>query len=163
MDQRISHRQIPTGFSKWIPIRLNTCYIVGTKKNSDLDKELIYSTISKYADDTKNKAKVSNQKDTENFQQELHEVIYPWAPTNNMRLNGDKFDYHRIGKNWVLGKLAIETQLVILLSKKTILKTMECAFPVICPGVNKSKWWHQRPDLCWGGHLGHSELENGNQ
>ena len=25
-------------------------------------------------------------------------MIYPWAPTN-MSLNGDKFDYHRIGKN----------------------------------------------------------------
>ena len=62
-----------------------------------LDKELIYSTVSKYADDTKNKAKVSNQKDTENFQRELDEVIYPWAPANNMSLNGDKFDYHRIG------------------------------------------------------------------
>merc|ERR1711874_936707 len=65
---------------------------------SDLGKELIYSTVSKYTDDTKNKAKVSNQKDTENFQRELDEVIYPWAPANNMSLNGDKFDYHRIGK-----------------------------------------------------------------
>ena len=34
---------------------------------SDLGKELTYSTVSKYADDTKNKAKVSNQKDTENI------------------------------------------------------------------------------------------------
>ena len=65
---------------------------------SDLGKELTYSTVSKYADDTKNKAKISNQKDTENFQRELDEVIYPWAPTNNMNLNGYKFDYHRIGK-----------------------------------------------------------------
>ena len=64
---------------------------------SDLGKELTYSSVSKYADDTKNKAKVSNQKDTENFQRELDEVMYPWAPANNMSLNGDKFDYHRIG------------------------------------------------------------------
>ena len=51
---------------------------------SDLGKELTYSSVSKYADDTKNKAKISNQKDTENFQRELNEIIYPWAPTNNM-------------------------------------------------------------------------------
>merc|ERR1711874_99030 len=75
---------------------------------SDLDKQLIYS-------------KVSNQKDTENFQRELNEVIYPWAPTNNMSLNGDTFDYHRIRKNQDLRKPAIETQRVILLPKKTIL------------------------------------------
>ena len=42
---------------------------------SELGKELIFSTVSKYADDTKNKAKVSNQKDTENFQRELDIVI----------------------------------------------------------------------------------------
>merc|ERR1712055_641635 len=43
---------------------------------SDLGKELIYSTVSKYVDDSKNITKVSNQKDTENFQRELDEVIY---------------------------------------------------------------------------------------
>ena len=66
---------------------------------SDLGRELIYSSVSKYADDTKNKTKVASLTDTENFQDELNEIIYPWAPTNNMNLNGDKFNHHRIGKN----------------------------------------------------------------
>ena len=47
---------------------------------NDLGKGLIYSIVSKYADDTKNKAKVSTQKDTENFKQELDQVIHNSAP-----------------------------------------------------------------------------------
>merc|ERR1711874_736421 len=66
-------------------------------------------------------------------------------------------------KSWVLRKPAIETYRVNLLARKTILKNLEYTFPVICPGVNKSKRWCQRPDLFRGGHLGHFELENGNQ
>lgn len=66
---------------------------------SDLGRDLIYSSVSKYADDTKNKTKVASLTDIENFQQELNEIIYPWAPINNMTLNGDKFNHHRIGKN----------------------------------------------------------------
>ena len=45
------------------------------------------------------KSKVSTQKDIENFQRELDEVIYLWAPSKNMNVKGDKFDYHRIPKN----------------------------------------------------------------
>ena len=66
---------------------------------SDLGKELIYSVVSKYADDTKNIARISNLTDAEGFQYELDNIVYPWAPENNMTLNGDKFEYHRIGKN----------------------------------------------------------------
>ena len=32
--------------------------------------------------------------------------------------------------------------------EKTVLKILEYTFPVICPGVNKSKRWCQKPDLC---------------
>ena len=71
---------------------------------SDLGKELVCSTSSKYADDTKNTAKVSNRNDAEHFQKELDQIVYPWAPTNNMCLNGDKFEYHRIGKNLCVEK-----------------------------------------------------------
>ena len=65
----------------------------------DLGKELVCSTSSKYADDTKNVAKISNFNDAKRFQKELDDIVYPWAPTNNMCLNGDKFEHHRIGKN----------------------------------------------------------------
>ncbi|CAL4134844.1 unnamed protein product, partial [Meganyctiphanes norvegica] len=66
---------------------------------SDLGKELIFSTSSKYADDTKNTAKISTPNDAENFQRELDEKVYPWAPENNMCLNGEKFEHLRVGNN----------------------------------------------------------------
>ncbi|CAL4131540.1 unnamed protein product, partial [Meganyctiphanes norvegica] len=55
---------------------------------SDLGKELVCSITSKYADDTKNTAKITNLNDAEHFQRELDEIVYPWAPANNMCLNG---------------------------------------------------------------------------
>ena len=36
---------------------------------------------------------------TKNFQNELDDLVYPWAPKNNMCLNGEKFEHHRIGDN----------------------------------------------------------------
>ena len=66
---------------------------------SDLGKELACSVSSKYADDTKNTSRISNKYDAEIFQRELDEIVYPWAPANNMSLNGEKFEHHRIGKN----------------------------------------------------------------
>ena len=66
---------------------------------SDLGRELSYSTTSKYADDTKATARISNSTDSQNFQLELNEKIYPWAPANNMTLNGDKFEHLQVGKN----------------------------------------------------------------
>ena len=65
----------------------------------DLGRDLLYSIVSKYADDTKNVAKIGNTDDSTNFQKELNNVVYPWAPNNNMCLNGDKFEHHRIGNN----------------------------------------------------------------
>ena len=55
----------------------------------DLCKDLLCSVASKYADDTKNTAKIGNTNDSEHFQKELDEMVYPWAP-KNMSLNGDK-------------------------------------------------------------------------
>merc|ERR1712082_227093 len=66
---------------------------------SDLCKDLLFSVASKYADDTKNTAKISNTDDSEHFQKELDEKVYPWAPKNNMCLNGNKVEHHRIGNN----------------------------------------------------------------
>merc|ERR1711913_56073 len=61
-------------------------------------KELIYSVVSKYADDIKNIARISNLTDAECFQYELENIVYPWTLEIIMTLNGDKFEYHRIGK-----------------------------------------------------------------
>ncbi|CAL4078644.1 unnamed protein product, partial [Meganyctiphanes norvegica] len=58
----------------------------------DLDSELLYSSASKYADDTRVTAKISNPDDAKRFQTELNDVIYPWGPSNNMSLNGSKFE-----------------------------------------------------------------------
>merc|ERR1711888_492417 len=68
-------------------------------KVCDLGRDLLISVTSKYADDTKNTAKVGNTDDSKNFQEELDKKVYPWAPKNNMCLNGDKFEHHRIGNN----------------------------------------------------------------
>ena len=59
---------------------------------SDLGRELIYSVVSKFSDDTKNIARISNLTDAERFQYELENIVYPWVPENNMTLNGDKFE-----------------------------------------------------------------------
>ena len=65
----------------------------------DLDSDLIHSIASKYADDTRVTARVSNQDEAESFQAELDDKIYPWGPANNMSLNGDKFEHLHIGNN----------------------------------------------------------------
>ena len=36
---------------------------------------------------------------TKNFQNELDDLVYPWGPKNNVCLNGEKFEHHRIGDN----------------------------------------------------------------
>ena len=90
----------------------------------DLGKELVHSTTSKYADDTKNISKISNINDAENFQKELDEIIYPWAPANNMCLNGDKFEHHRIGKNLGLDKFSYKDQSGEIIKEKDHIKDL---------------------------------------
>ena len=65
----------------------------------DLDCELIHSVASKYADDTRVTAKVSNTEEAKCFQTELDAKVYPWGPKNNMSLNGDKFEHLHVGNN----------------------------------------------------------------
>ena len=65
----------------------------------DLDCELIHSVASKYADDTRVTAKVSNTEEAKCFQAELDAKVYPWGPKNNMSLNGDKFEHLHVGNN----------------------------------------------------------------
>merc|ERR1712120_108352 len=80
----------------------------------DLGRDLLVSVTSKYADDTKNTAKIGNADDSENFQKELDEKVYPWAPKNNMCLNGEKLEHHRNGENLELKNIHIKTQMVML-------------------------------------------------
>ena len=65
----------------------------------DLDCGLIRSIASKYADDTRVTSTISNPSDAEYFQTELDNKIYPWGPTNNMSLNGEKFEHLHVGNN----------------------------------------------------------------
>merc|ERR1711874_443792 len=51
---------------------------------SDLCKDLLVSVASKYADDTKNTAKIGNTNDAVHFQKEPDEKVYPWTPKNNV-------------------------------------------------------------------------------
>ena len=65
----------------------------------DLDCNLIHSLASKYADDTRVTASISKPEDTIQFQNELDNKVYPWAPANKMSLNGDKFEHLHVGNN----------------------------------------------------------------
>ena len=65
----------------------------------DLDCDLLYSVASKYADDTRVTARISDLEDAKGFQEELNEKIYTWGPANNMMLNGDKFEHLHVGNN----------------------------------------------------------------
>ena len=40
----------------------------------------------------KNTIKIGNTDDSKNVQNELDELVYPWAPKKNMCLNGEKFN-----------------------------------------------------------------------
>ena len=91
---------------------------------SDLGKELVHSITSKYADDTKNIAKISNTNDSENFQKELDEIVYPWVPANNMCLNGDKFEHHRVGKNLGLEKYSYKDPAGEIINEKDHIKDL---------------------------------------
>ena len=50
----------------------------------DLGRNLLYSTVSTYADDMKNTAKIDKTDDSTHFQKEKDNVFYPWAPNNNV-------------------------------------------------------------------------------
>ena len=65
----------------------------------DLDCELTHSSGFRYADDTRITAQISEQDDSVNFQAELQNKVYPWAPANNMSLNGEKFEHLHVGHN----------------------------------------------------------------
>ena len=52
-----------------------------------------------YADGTRLTPTISNLEDATQFQNELDDKVYPWAPANKMSLNGDKFEHIHVGTN----------------------------------------------------------------
>ena len=104
----------------------------------DLDSELIHSVASKYADDTRITAKISNSTEAENFQNELDNIIYPWGPANNMSLNGDKFEHLHIGKNLHQAKNSYKDPMGNVIKEKEHIKDL---------GVTISD------DLTWSKHI----------
>ncbi|MEL7196428.1 MAG: reverse transcriptase domain-containing protein [Bacteroidota bacterium] len=68
---------------------------------SDIDENLNQAFMSLFADDSRVTRRISsdneNNEDCILLQEELDNVIYPWASRNNAVFNGDKFEYVRFG------------------------------------------------------------------
>ena len=60
----------------------------------DIDRNIVESFISSFADDTRVGNGIENNNDIINLQTSLNE-IYEWALINNMEFNSDKFEYLR--------------------------------------------------------------------
>ena len=65
---------------------------------NDLDANLVVSFASLFADDTRVSSIISSNNDVQAFQNELSDIIYPWAPENKAQFNGDKFEHIHFGK-----------------------------------------------------------------
>ena len=63
----------------------------------DIDSVLEHSIASCFADDTRVIKSVCNEEDISELQSDLNR-IYQWSLSNNMRLNGNKFEHLRYGK-----------------------------------------------------------------
>ena len=66
---------------------------------ADIDKNLVAAFASLFADDSRISAIIESLADSENFQGELKNIIYPWASSNKAKFNGDKFEHIHFGKN----------------------------------------------------------------
>ena len=64
--------------------------------NDSVNKDIVSTGI--FVDDTRLTAKISNESDVENFQEELNK-IYQWETNNNMKFNSEKFELMRYGNN----------------------------------------------------------------
>jgi hypothetical protein len=65
---------------------------------SDIDKDIVHSFLSSFADDTRIGMAISSPQDAQLLQQDL-EAVYRWAEENNMLFNDKKFDALRYGTN----------------------------------------------------------------
>ena len=60
---------------------------------SDIDTDLNHAFMSLFADDSRVTRKITNEADRQILQNELNNVVYPWATRNNAVFNGDKFEH----------------------------------------------------------------------
>ena len=58
------------------------------------------------------------------LKKELDEIVYPWVPNNNMCLNGDKFEHHRIGNNLGIEKHEYKDPTGAIIKEKEIIKDL---------------------------------------
>ena len=65
---------------------------------SDLGSDLTNAFISMFADDSRISSVATTQIAQAQFQNELDNIIYPWAPSNKAVFNGDKFEHVHFGK-----------------------------------------------------------------
>ena len=65
---------------------------------SDIDKDIVDSFLSSFADDTRIGKSVSSEEDASGLQGDLNKV-YEWATLNNMSFNNSKFELLRYGLN----------------------------------------------------------------
>ena len=90
----------------------------------DINKDIKYSWLGSYADDTRLWTCIHDQIDEETRQRDLI-TLYKWAEDNNMQYNDDKFEHITCGKQnnrtyFSLNGLPIK--------KGTILRILECIF-----------------------------------
>ena len=65
---------------------------------SDIDKDVMHSLVSSFADDTRISRKIADIGDTAILQQDLNQILH-WAEENNMDFNEEKFQLIRYGDN----------------------------------------------------------------
>jgi len=64
----------------------------------DIDKDIVDSTVTSFADDTRAKKGLTSEEDAVQLQNDLFR-IYHWAIENNMNFNSLKFELLRYGRN----------------------------------------------------------------
>ena len=75
---------------------------------SDIDKEILHSVASVFADDTKLKHVIESMNDCRNLQSDLN-TIFAWGEANNMRFNHLKFQSMKYGNNNETSKYVYQT------------------------------------------------------
>ena len=79
---------------------------------SDIDKNIEYSSLSSFADDTRIKKAIQSILDTFMLQEDL-DRLYKWSEVNNMKLNGKKFEHLHYGKHQKSNSYFIENSKII--------------------------------------------------
>ncbi|XP_066925852.1 uncharacterized protein [Clytia hemisphaerica] len=90
----------------------------------DIDKKILHSFLSSFADDTRLKKEIKNHADIIQLQDDMN-AVYEWTGLNNMKLNGLKFEHLNYGRNEELKELSkyfSDTQKVI--ETKTTVKDL---------------------------------------